>query len=56
VAELCRRAGWELEHEMLPPPGSLPPRVEVHEKYNWAFTVTEQKPAVTEELPAVLAS
>jgi hypothetical protein len=42
VAELCRRAGWELQHNMLPAPGSTPaPSVVEHAQYDWAFTVTD---------------
>ncbi len=50
VAEMCRRAGWELKHGMLPAPGSSPPSVSVHEKHEWAYTVTEQ--AEVTSLPA----
>lgn len=42
VAELCRRAGWELQHNMLPAPGSKPPpSVVEHTQFDWAFTVTD---------------
>jgi NAD-dependent histone deacetylase SIR2 len=41
VAEMCRRAGWELKHSMLAAPGSTPPLVAAHHKHDWAFTVTE---------------
>jgi NAD-dependent histone deacetylase SIR2 len=50
VAEMCRRAGWELKHGMLPPPGSAPPSVAAHGEHEWAYTVTEQ--AETAPLPA----
>jgi NAD-dependent histone deacetylase SIR2 len=53
VAEMCRRAGWELKHAMLPAPGSVPPpSVAVHGEREWAFTVTEQAALPSAALPA----
>ena len=40
VAELCRRAGWNLVHEMVPPDRSV--RVELQEGFPSRYVFTEE--------------